>query len=380
MPALCSIHARSLQHVDAVDIKLPEPERGRRHFALIGPSGSGKSTLLEALAREVETVVRGTAHPARLLDLRPAAEDDERERRMAHLNRPVRVTWSREERSLPDDFAAGLLVLVSRPVREVLPYDPLPTTPTPMDTDPSSATEALAPRLLAVLAARQAEAQEAHQRGDEIAAGVHDAWLLRVQSDLRHVLGVPALHLTFVQGAPTLVFPTGERLPFDALSRGPAMAVQLWAEIFLRIEAARERAQLPTLEASALAIVDTPELGLDPRLQRTLLPALASLFPKVQLVVSTHSPLLVESLDQSVVYDLGRKRARAIEEVREAGIEALIADMVNVEAPRPPLLRPRRAERPKPPSFPRPIPSLSDPPDPVRGTRDGHAAWTEDEP
>lgn len=376
MPALRSILTRSLQHVHALEVDLPDTDVGRRHLVLIGPSGSGKSTLLEALAQEVEAVVAGKTHPARLAELRAEADADsvEREQRLAHLNRPVRVSWTREERSLPDDFAAGLLVLVSCPVADPPDYEVPPATPVPMDTEPSAIEASLAPKLLCVLAARHFEARAARERGDELAAGVHDAWLLRVQSDLRHVLGVPSLHLTFARGLPLLVFPTGERLAFDALSRGPALAVRLWAEIFLRIEAARERAQRPTLESSAVVVVDTPEQGLDPRLQRTLLPALVSLFPKTQLVLASHSPLLVQSLDHSVVYDLGRKQAHTIEALRALGPDALIATMVNVDAPRPPMLKPRKKPSPQA-AFPRPIPSLADA---SRATREG-PGWDEDE-
>lgn len=61
-------------------------------------------------------------------------------------------------------------------------------------------------------------------------------------------------------------------------------------------------------------VIDEIENHLHPSLQRTLLPSLISAYPHVKFIVSTHSPLVVTSVEDSYVYALkydGDKKVRS---------------------------------------------------------------------
>jgi len=56
-----------------------------------------------------------------------------------------------------------------------------------------------------------------------------------------------------------------------------------------------------------LILIDEPELHLHISLQKTLVPSLTKLFPKVQFIIATHSPLVLKSVSNAVVFDLDKQ-------------------------------------------------------------------------
>lgn len=60
-------------------------------------------------------------------------------------------------------------------------------------------------------------------------------------------------------------------------------------------------------------LIDEPENHLHPSMQRSLLPALASAFPKFRFVISSHSPFIVASDPNANVFALTHNESRRIE-------------------------------------------------------------------
>lgn len=349
MGYLHGISARSLRHIERLEIDLrPAPGSERRHLVLVGPNGSGKSIVLAAVASELEALIDGKPHPAAALDGRTGdPEQLDRERRLAHFGRPVRLAWARPERELREAFAAGQLVLAYLPDPRETSFPA--TQPAPTDTDPKRPRERAGAKLLSLLANRREEQRLASESGNAALAKVHEAWFLRVQAALRRLLHAPELALVHDRDGFALDLAGGRRVPFGELSRGHAAATAVWAELMMRVEAARFRREDPMLEPAGVVVIDAVETSLDVRLQRELLPVLAELYPRVQLVVSTCSPLVALSLDGAIVLDLVTRRARESEEVRRRGVDALLSSMMGQSAPAsgtPPTPPPRPAVGP----------------------------------
>jgi len=57
-------------------------------------------------------------------------------------------------------------------------------------------------------------------------------------------------------------------------------------------------------EIPGIVLIDEPELFLHINLQKKIMPYLSKLFPNIQFIVATHSPFILSSLDNAVVYDL----------------------------------------------------------------------------
>lgn len=56
-----------------------------------------------------------------------------------------------------------------------------------------------------------------------------------------------------------------------------------------------------------IVLIDEIETHLHLELQKEILPFLTKLYPNIQFIVSTHSPFILSSVDNAVVFDLENK-------------------------------------------------------------------------
>jgi len=78
--------------------------------------------------------------------------------------------------------------------------------------------------------------------------------------------------------------------PFEQLATGYRSLISLVIDMYLRLTTAQPTVQHPD-ELIGLVLIDELENHLHPRLQRQLPISLQKLFPRVQFIVSTHSPI-----------------------------------------------------------------------------------------
>ena len=55
---------------------------------------------------------------------------------------------------------------------------------------------------------------------------------------------------------------------------------------------------------AGIVLIDEIETHLHLELQRKILDLLTSIFPNIQFILSTHSPFIINSVDNAVIYDL----------------------------------------------------------------------------
>ena len=58
---------------------------------------------------------------------------------------------------------------------------------------------------------------------------------------------------------------------------------------------------------AGIVLIDEIETHLHLELQRKILDLLTSIFPNIQFIMSTHSPFIINSVDNAVIYDLEKK-------------------------------------------------------------------------
>lgn len=107
---------------------------------------------------------------------------------------------------------------------------------------------------------------------------------------------------------------TGEFL-VDALSGGLTAVIEMAALIYTR-------SMMPDVKSGRYVVtIDEPENHLHPAMQRTILPLLVDAFPNVQFIVATHSPFIVASRSDSIIYALKYETVEVREEEWETGVE-----------------------------------------------------------
>ena len=82
-------------------------------------------------------------------------------------------------------------------------------------------------------------------------------------------------------------------------------------------------------KSEALIMIDEIDLHLHPRWQQSILKDLQKAFPNVQFIVTTHSPFVLSSIENSVIYDL-EKQFRG-EDLSGYSYDGLIENYFNLD-------------------------------------------------
>jgi hypothetical protein len=100
-------------------------------------------------------------------------------------------------------------------------------------------------------------------------------------------------------------------VPFEALSQGTLSLVSWTGALLQRLYEVTREGQEPT-QSAAIVLIDEIDAHMHPAWQRTLASRLSSLFPNIQFITTSHSPLMVGSLEPSQVYRLARDKSGSV--------------------------------------------------------------------
>jgi len=152
-------------------------------------------------------------------------------------------------------------------------------------------------------------------------------WFDNFLSALRDIYGCQ--ELTLQRDAKNFAFlitmPKREPFALHELSDGYAAFLEIYMELIMRFEL--ENAVVD-YDQSAIVIIDEIEAHLHVELQKQILPFLTKMFPNVQFIVSTHSPFVINSLSNAIVYDL--EHLEELENPVIYSYEAIVEGYLNV--------------------------------------------------
>ena len=97
-----------------------------------------------------------------------------------------------------------------------------------------------------------------------------------------------------------IVVPGREPFAFDSLSSGYAAVLDIVVDLMMRME--KKAGKHYDLEG--VVLIDEIETHLHLALQRKIMPILTNMFPNIQFIVTTHSPFILNSIKDAVIYDL----------------------------------------------------------------------------
>jgi predicted ATP-binding protein involved in virulence len=96
-------------------------------------------------------------------------------------------------------------------------------------------------------------------------------------------------------------------LDMDILPDGVKSIVSWIADLLMRLDRIPWVDDTPTLERSFLLLLDEIDIHLHPAWQRRIIPIVQKLFPKAQIIASTHSPFVVGSADDAHIITFAMK-------------------------------------------------------------------------
>lgn len=125
-----------------------------------------------------------------------------------------------------------------------------------------------------------------------------------------------------------------EPFGFNVLSDGYSAILNIVMELILRMEKnvgypSNNQSKKYIYDIEGIVLIDEIETHLHIELQKKCLPFLVELFPKIQFIITTHSPFVLTSLDNVVIYDLENKFK--IENLSMYSYEGIVESYFNVD-------------------------------------------------
>ena len=125
-------------------------------------------------------------------------------------------------------------------------------------------------------------------------------------------------------------FADGKTLPLNNLSEGQRIVASLVTDLCIRMSLLNPHLNGNARElTTGVVLIDEIDLHLHPKWQKRIVPDLVELFPKIQFILTTHSPFIIQSLegvkdariinldDEESPYDYTRQNHRSVEDIAE---------------------------------------------------------------
>lgn len=163
------------------------------------------------------------------------------------------------------------------------------------------------------------ERLEANDSGQNDKAVAIENWFLKFEKNLKELFEDENLKLDYEHKFYNFNIHQTGKLPFNfnQLSSGYAAVLKIVTELMVKMTR-----QKLTTDIQGVVLIDEIEVHLHIELQKKILPFLTSLFPNIQFIVTTHSPFVLMSDSNSIVFDLETKQL--VEDMTKFSLDAII--------------------------------------------------------
>ena len=147
----------------------------------------------------------------------------------------------------------------------------------------------------------------ARNEGDMVIVDRIQKWFDRFVGALRVLLDNDTIDLEYDYKEYNFKIHESGRIPFglEELSDGYSSVIQIVSDLILRMDRnwllGNEVSQY---DVEGIVLIDEIETHLHIALQKKIMPFLTEFFPRLQFIVATHSPYILNSLSNAKVYDL----------------------------------------------------------------------------
>lgn len=338
---ITKIHIEKVRNLKDIEIPVVDSDGERKHLIITGKNGSGKTSLLNAISKHLDWLAtQGDPEVYRrnyefcLKHIDALIQDNKPENEIQNAKEQLKSyekTWRNAQQgvnlslSAPKDgvmghFRNGGFVLAyykdnrifeaekPKHVEKVELKETYPMNPQRQGVPRYTFIKYLLDmKVTEALAARSPD-KERQQRAESIRTWFNnfEALLQNIFNDCGGKDGENQKTVKLAFDEETYAFTIHEdgKEPFDFnnLSAGFAAVLDIVVDLIMRMEkhtGGRFKFDLP-----GIVLIDEIETHLHLELQRMILPFLTTFFPNIQFIISTHSPFIINSLENIVIYDL----------------------------------------------------------------------------
>lgn len=269
------------------NISIPLSENQIKHLILTGKNGSGKTSVVEALARYLDKIFTG-----------------ERENAFRNCQKELDIKLNNKIESIPEladkyhyilayyDAARVFQAEQPRQIEKVKLQDYYGLTEFPRK---EFVKYLLDLKMTEALARNNNKTEKA----DEI-----QTWFAKLEQLLKQIFDDKTVELEFDEETFEFHILQHGKEPFDfnTLSSGYQAVLDIILDIIMRMQNQTKRSfdfNLP-----GIVLIDEIETHLHLELQKNIMPFLTTIFPNIQFIVTSHSPFILNSIRNVVIYDL----------------------------------------------------------------------------
>lgn len=316
---LTSVDIVKVRHLK--NITIPLSMEKRKHLILTGKNGSGKTSVLDSLAAFFGFLVGSNFYSREeiqkniniLSSILPSGTTEEDRRQVQRKNKSIAV-WEKEMRhwtdgavtsctsfaTLRDKYANGQFILAYYKADRLSTVEISSTIENIQLKDKYELGEIPGKKLVKYMVGLKATQAFALQKGDQKRSAEIENWFARFEGVLKKIFDDPTLRLDFDIDNFEFHILQENREPFDfnTMSSGYSAVFDIINDLMMRMESKKDYA------TEGIVLIDEIDTHLHLELQRVILPFLTELFPNIQFIVTTHSPFVLNSIDNAVIYDL----------------------------------------------------------------------------
>ena len=283
------------------DLEIPLSETKRQHLIITGKNGSGKTSLLEEIKKylwQIEQNILEEVTPFYLGETTYIP---------FHLSSGNTVELffesSKNKHKVISKYNIGNFILAYFGAKRT---DKM-TVPTNVERvklkEKYGLDEKANTDFIKYIVSLKADRSFARDEGNEQEAKKIDEWFELFEKQLKVIFDDDNLELLFERNANEYNFnikTAGVEFGLDKLSDGYSAILNIVSELLLRMKAHNAKAY----DMEGIVLIDEIETHLHVKLQKEILPFLTEFFPKIQFIVTTHSPFVLSSVQNATICDL----------------------------------------------------------------------------
>ncbi len=297
------------------NLKIELSEKDRQHLIITGKNGSGKTSLLEEIKKFLSQIENGNYQE--YVMLKQSIQNDNFKNAYRTLAQPsqlkdiikqfggVELSFSNKG-VIGNQYQKGEFILAYFGAKRT---DKM-TVPTNVEKVRLQSKYGLNDKanidFIRYIVSLKADRSFARDEGNEKEAQEIDKWFERFEKQLKIIFDDADLKLLFERNPNEYNFniKTGDsEFGLDTLSDGYSAILSIVSELLLRMDAHNAKAY----DMEGIVLIDEIETHLHVELQKKVLPFLTAFFPKIQFIVTTHSPFVLSSVANATICDLQNK-------------------------------------------------------------------------
>lgn len=349
---ISEIDIKKVRHLHDIKIKMSEDKR--KHLILTGKNGSGKTSVLEAIKVFLKVLEKNDYYniadadrqiKAYTIELNKIKNDNnlfdiEKNKRILEYENNIKFWKNKKSKysgnlelyfnadfDLVNEYNSGKFILdyfnSNRMTNVQIPHGVEKTNFSEkytMEAKPSN-------MFLKYLVDLKTQQSFARNENDIDVVKKIDKWFDNFEDSLRFLMDDETLKLKFdYKNYNFEILQSGkEPYGFDTLSDGYSSVLNIIMDLIIRMESKKRE----IYDMQGIVIIDEIETHLHLGLQKKILPFLTEFFPNIQFIVSTHSPFVLNSLDDAVIYDL--EKHIQVEDLSAYSLEGIVEGYFDID-------------------------------------------------